>query len=41
VIRGGSWYEDPPWKLRSAARTCDYAANRAGFGFRVARTLNP
>jgi formylglycine-generating enzyme required for sulfatase activity len=41
VVRGGSWYNSPVI-LRSASRGNYPSNNRnAGFGFRIARTLNP
>jgi formylglycine-generating enzyme required for sulfatase activity len=39
VVRGGSWYVDPPW-LRSAARPWNNPRDRySNWGFRLARTL--
>ncbi len=45
VIRGGSWADKNPWRLRSAARRFGYSSERlsgagiADLGLRVARTL--
>jgi formylglycine-generating enzyme len=40
VLRGGSWYDYPPYSPRSAVRRGDSPSNRfLGPGFRVARTL--
>ena len=40
VLRGGSWV-NPPWELRSAARSGDAAEGRyRNVGFRVAKTLD-
>ena len=40
VLRGGSWYNNPPDNLRSARRAASRRDDRSGdLGFRVARTL--
>jgi len=41
VLRGGGWYNEPGY-LRSAIRILNTTSFRSnGFGFRVARTLDP